>query len=30
MELWDCVGEDREWSVVFVDMKPPDVRHKSG
>jgi len=20
--LWDCVGEDRDWSVVFVDQRP--------
>ena len=25
-ELWDCVGEDRRWSVVFVDLRPPNWR----
>ena len=25
-ELWDCVGEDRSWSVVFVDQRPPEKR----
>ena len=20
-DLWDCVGEDRDWSLVFVDLR---------
>jgi len=25
-ELWHCVGEEREWGVVFVDQYPGDMR----
>ena len=27
--LWDCVGEDRTWGVVFVDHRPEERRGRS-
>ena len=29
-DLWDCVGEDRNWSVAFVDLRPPEKRCHTG
>lgn len=25
-DLWDCVGEDREWGLVFVDLRKESDR----
>ena len=25
-ELWNCVGEDRRWDLVFVDCRPKEMR----